>query len=100
MSSEPDAQISGSKAKPNTKRMLARAVTTSPTSNSWLALAAPAAKIALLNDATEVSQHAVIDTYSLEVNASPIRTALREHAYTCATNSSSVSADDCVVLQM
>lgn len=61
ISSEPGAQISGPEAKPRTKRLVPSAVTSFPTSNSFLAPTAPAAKMALLNDATNVAQHAAVD---------------------------------------
>ena len=59
--SEPGAQKMGPKAKPRTKRLVPKAATTLPTWNSSLARGSPAAKMALLRDATNVPLHAMSD---------------------------------------
>lgn len=61
MSSDPGAQINGPDANPSTKRLVPSAVTSRPTSNFWLAELAPAAKMALLKEATKVAQQAAVE---------------------------------------
>lgn len=61
MSSDPGAQINGPDANPSTMRLVPSAVTSRPTLKFWLAELAPAAKMALLKEATKVAQHAAIE---------------------------------------
>ena len=61
MSSDPGAQINGPEANPSTKRLVPNAVTSCPTEKVWLDWAAPAAKMALLKEATKVALHAAVE---------------------------------------
>lgn len=65
MSSEPGAQTRGPEAKPSTNKLVPRVVTSLDTPNSLLARLDPAAKIALLKDATNVPLQIATAMYNL-----------------------------------